>query len=74
MDAVSLKLARNYTNEKLNSFPSNAPTKTVSFDGGIYSVGNDVVNGQVSDVVVKGTRRRRHRNRIRTLQRIHSQC
>ena len=53
MDAVSLKLARNYTNEKLNSLPSNAPTKTVSFDGGIYSVGNDVVNGQVS-VTVKG--------------------
>lgn len=54
MDAVSLKLARNYTNEKLNSLPSNRPTKTVSFDGGIYSVGNDVVNGQVSDVVIKG--------------------
>ena len=54
MDVVSLKLARNYTNEKLNSLPSNAPTKTVTFDGGIYSVGNDVVNGQVSDVVVKG--------------------
>ncbi|MGS0745551.1 hypothetical protein ACU70A_06310 [Syntrophomonas erecta subsp. sporosyntropha] len=54
MDAVSLKLARNYTNEKLNSLPSNAPTKTVTFDGGIYSVGNDVVNGQVSDIVVKG--------------------
>ena len=48
MDAVSLKLARNYTNEKLNSLPSNAPTKTVSFDGGIYSVGNDVVNGQLA--------------------------
>jgi hypothetical protein len=54
MDAVSLKLAKNYTNEKLNSLPSNQPTKTVSFDGGIYSVGNDVVNGQVSDVVLKG--------------------
>ncbi len=54
MDAVSLKLARNYTNEKLNSLPSNRPTKTVSFDGGIYSVGNDVVNGQVSDVRIKG--------------------
>jgi hypothetical protein len=54
MDAVNLKLARNYTNEKLNSLPSNAPTKTVTFDGGIYSVGNDVVNGQVSDVVIKG--------------------
>jgi hypothetical protein len=54
MDAVSLKLARNYTNEKLNSLPSNAPTKTVTFDGGIYSVGSDVVNGQVSDVVLKG--------------------
>ncbi|MCK9328753.1 MAG: hypothetical protein M0Q94_02635, partial [Candidatus Cloacimonetes bacterium] len=54
MDAVSLKLARNYTNEKLNSLPSNRPTKTVSFDGGIYSVGNDVVNGQVSDCVIKG--------------------
>jgi len=54
MDAVSLKLARNYTNEKLNSLPSNRPTKTVSFDGGIYSVGNDVVNGQISDVVIKG--------------------
>lgn len=54
MDAVSLKLARNYTNEKLNSLPSNRPTKTVSFDGGIYSVGNDVVNGQISDVVLKG--------------------
>ena len=54
MDAVSLALAKNYTNEKLNSFPSNAPTKTVTFDGGIYSVGNDVVNGQVSDVVIKG--------------------
>lgn len=53
MDAVSLKLARNYTNEKLNSLPSNAPTKTVTFDGGIYSVGSDVVNGQVS-VTVKG--------------------
>jgi hypothetical protein len=53
MDAVSLKLARNYTNEKLNSLPSNAPTKTVTFDGGIYSVGNDVVNGQVS-ASVKG--------------------
>jgi hypothetical protein len=50
MDAVSLKLARNYTNEKLNSLPSNRPTKTVSFDGGIYSVGNDVVNGQVSEL------------------------
>ncbi len=54
MDAVSLKLARNYTNEKLNSLPSNAPTKTVTFDGGIYSVGSDVVNGQVSDVRIKG--------------------
>jgi hypothetical protein len=54
MDAVSLALAKNYTNEKLNSLPSNAPTKTVTFDGGIYSVGSDVVNGQVSDVVVKG--------------------
>lgn len=53
MDAVSLKLARNYTNEKLNSLPSNAPTKTVTFDGGIYSVGSDVVNGQVS-VVLRG--------------------
>lgn len=53
MDAVSLKLARNYTNEKLNSLPSNAPTKTVTFDGGIYSVGNDVVNGQIS-VTLKG--------------------
>jgi hypothetical protein len=53
MDAVSLKLARNYTNEKLNSLPSNRPTKTVTFDGGIYSVGNDVVNGQVS-CVIKG--------------------
>ena len=53
MDAVSLKLARNYTNEKLNSLPSNAPTKTVTFDGGIYSVGSDVVNGQVS-VTLKG--------------------
>jgi hypothetical protein len=47
-------IVKNYTNEKLNSLPSNAPTKTVNFDGGIYSVGNDVVNGQVSDVVVKG--------------------
>jgi hypothetical protein len=54
VDAVSLKLARNYTNEKLNSLPSNRPTKTVSFDGGIYSVGNDVVNGQVSDVRLLG--------------------
>ena len=54
MDAVSLKLARNYTNEKLNSLPSNRPTKTVSFDGGIYSVGNDVVNGQISACVLKG--------------------
>lgn len=53
MDAVSLKLARNYTNEKLNSLPSNAPTKAVSFDGGIYSVGSDVVNGQIS-VALKG--------------------
>jgi hypothetical protein len=54
VDAVSLKLARNYTNEKLNSLPSNRPTKTVSFDGGICSVGNDVVNGQISDVKIKG--------------------
>ena len=54
MDAVSLALAKNYTNEKLNSLPSNRPNKTVNFDGGIYSVGNDVVNGQVSDVAVKG--------------------
>lgn len=54
MDAVSLKLARNYTNEKLNSLPSNQPTKTLSFDGGIYSLlPSDVVNGQVS-VTVKG--------------------
>ena len=54
MDAVSLALAKNYTNEKLNSLPSNAPTKTVTFDGGIYSVGSDVVNGQVSDIVLLG--------------------
>jgi hypothetical protein len=54
MDAVSLKLARNYTNEKLNSLPSNAPTKTVTFDGGIYRVDSDVVNGQVSDIRIKG--------------------
>jgi hypothetical protein len=53
VDAVSLKLARNYTNEKLNSLPSNAPTETISFDNGIYSVGNNVVNGQVS-AILKG--------------------
>ena len=39
--------------KKLNSLPSNRPTKTVSFDGGIYSVGNDVVDGQIS-VALKG--------------------
>ena len=55
MDAVSLKLAKNYTNEKIiENRDNNLPTKTVTFDGGIYSVGSDVVEGQVSDVVVKG--------------------
>jgi hypothetical protein len=56
VDVVSLALSKGYTNEKLNSLPSNAPTKTVTFDGEIYSVGSDVVNGQVS-VVVKGNTR-----------------
>jgi hypothetical protein len=54
VDVVSLALSKGYTNEKLNSLPSNAPTKTVNFDGGIYSVGSDVVNGQVSACVIKG--------------------
>ncbi|MDD2353538.1 MAG: hypothetical protein PHX56_08320 [Atribacterota bacterium] len=48
-------LSQQYINEQLLlNNDTNRPTKTVSFDGGIYSVGNDVVNGQVSDVAVKG--------------------
>lgn len=54
MDAVTLALAKKYTNEQVIQKATNSPTQTVSFDGGIYSVGNNVVNGQVSDVVVKG--------------------
>jgi hypothetical protein len=47
-------VTKQYTNEQIIQKATNSPTKTVSFDGGIYSVGSDVVNGQVSDVVIKG--------------------
>lgn len=53
MDVVSLALAKGYTNEQLNKLPSNGPTKKVTFDGGIYSLGSDVVEGQIS-VTLKG--------------------
>ena len=54
MDAATLKLAKNYTNEQVVQKATNSPVEEISFDGGIYSVGNNVVNGQVSDVAVKG--------------------
>ncbi|MDD3892956.1 MAG: hypothetical protein PHE03_11715, partial [Bacteroidales bacterium] len=54
MDAATLKLAKNYTNEQVVQKATNSPVEEISFDGGICSVGNNVVNGQVSDVVIKG--------------------
>jgi len=54
VDATTLKLAKNYTNEQVVQKATNSPVEEISFDGGIYSVGNNVVNGQVSDVVLKG--------------------
>ena len=53
MDAATLKLAKNYTNEQVVQKATNSPVEEISFDGGIYSVGNNVVNGQVS-VTLKG--------------------
>jgi hypothetical protein len=52
--APSLGVTKQYTNEQIIQKATNSPTKDISFDGGIYSVGNDVVNGQVSDVRIKG--------------------
>ena len=60
MDAATLKLAKNYTNEQVVQKATNSPVEEISFDGGIYSVGNNVVNGQVS-VSLKG---RTYRNEL----------
>lgn len=53
MDAVTLALAKKHTNEQVIQKATNSPVEEISFDGGIYSVGNNVVNGQVS-VTLKG--------------------
>jgi hypothetical protein len=51
--APSLGVTKQYTNEQIIQKATNSPTKDISFDGGIYSVGSDVVNGQVS-AILKG--------------------
>lgn len=57
MDAVTLALAKNHTKkhtgEQVIQKATNSPVEEISFDGGIYSVGNNVVNGQIS-VTLKG--------------------
>ena len=53
--APSLGVTKQYTNEQIIQKATNSPTKTVSFDGGIYSVGNDVVNGQLATLFFMGS-------------------
>jgi hypothetical protein len=53
VDEALLVRAKRYTNEQVIQKATNSPTETISFDNGIYSVGNNVVNGQVS-VSLKG--------------------
>ena len=49
----SLGVTKQYTNEQIIQKATNSPTRDISFDGGAYSIGSDVVNGQVS-VTLKG--------------------
>lgn len=51
-----LKLAKNYVGEQIVQKATNSPVETLSFDGGIYSLPSNVVNGQVS-AIVKGVTR-----------------
>jgi hypothetical protein len=53
VDEALLVRAKRYTNEQVVQKATNSPVEEISFDGGIYSVGNNVVNGQIS-VSLKG--------------------
>ncbi|ABO51105.1 hypothetical protein Dred_2595 [Desulforamulus reducens MI-1] len=58
MSLIDLARAKGYTNEQLNkNNNNNQPTQTLTFDGGIYSVPSNIVNGQISDIRLLGNTR-----------------
>lgn len=53
MDVVSYALSKRYTNEQISKIVNKIIGES-TFDGGVFSLPDNVVEGQISDIVIKG--------------------